>query len=67
MIELGKLIKETREAKGLTYYRIFRDTGLTQAQVESIENCNKAYVFASLVRLCSYLGIQITFDNLKIN
>lgn len=67
MKELGELIRKTREAKGLTYYRIFKDLGLAQAQVESIENCNKAYVFASLVRLCTYLGIQIRFDNLKIN
>lgn len=67
MTELGKLIRETREAKGLTYYRIFKDLGLTQAQVESIENCNKAYVFASLVRLLDYLDIEIRIGNVRIN
>ena len=66
MKELGQLIKQKREQKGITYYRIFKDLGLTQQQVESIENCSKFYVFASLVKLCRYLDIKIKFDSIEI-
>lgn len=56
---IGRVVKQAREAQGLSLWRVAKDADLQIAQVRSIEEGSTAYTFDSLVAACSVLGIVI--------
>lgn len=55
MKELGKRLKAAREAKGISYYRVQKDTGLRISVIHNIEDGRGRAI--SVIKLCDYLGV----------
>ncbi len=60
--QIGQFIKTTRESKGLTYYNVFKASGVTNQVQQSIESATKDYTIGSLLRVCEALGIKLTWE-----
>jgi transcriptional regulator with XRE-family HTH domain len=52
--ELGKMLKQQREALGLTYYRVALGTGLKNTQIQSCEAGDTNYCIDTLMILAGY-------------
>lgn len=60
--QIGQFIKTTRESKGLTYYNVFKASGVTNQVQQSIESATKDYTIGSLLRVCEALRIKLTWE-----
>ena len=60
--QIGQFIKTTRESKGLTYYNVFKASGVTNQVQQSIESATKDYTIGSLLRVCEALGVKLTCE-----
>ena len=60
--QIGQFIKSVRESKGLTYYNVFKASGVTNQVQKSIESATKDYTIGSLLKVCEALEINF---NLK--
>ena len=57
--EIGKKIKEVREAKGLSQYAVGKKAGIQQCIVRNIEDGVTAYSIDSLIKTCDVLGLKL--------
>ena len=57
--EIGKKIKEVREAKGLSQYMTGEKAGIQQCIIRNIENGVTAYSIDSLIKTCDVLGLEL--------
>ena len=57
-VELGNKFKEAREKKGLSFYRISKDTGLAITVIHRLERGGGRA--DSVVKLAQYLGVSLT-------
>lgn len=58
MKELGNRLRTVRESKGISYYRIQKDTGLRIPVIHNIEDGRGRAV--NVIKLCDYLGVTPT-------
>ena len=64
--EISKLLKKTRLKKGVTLYRMEKDTGLSRTQIKNIEKGDYNYKRDTLLTYLDYLGLEMEFiDKLK--
>lgn len=59
--EVGKLIKKAREDKGVSKYRVAKDTRLTAQQLGQIEKGATGFTIDTLLEVTNYLGLKIDF------
>ena len=57
--QIGQFIKTTRESTGLTYYNVFKASGVTNQVQQSIESATKDYTIGSLLKVCEALQITL--------
>lgn len=62
--EIGIKILKARLKKGYTYYKVAKDTGVSTAQIMSVENSTNNYTFESLLILCKYLELNIEINEI---
>jgi len=58
--KIGAEIKKARLKNKVSFYRFRKDLGVTQQQVEDIENCNSDYTFCTLLKVAKYLNVTIS-------
>lgn len=56
--QIGIFIKSVREQKGLTYYEVWKLSGVTNQVQKSIEGATKDYTLRSLLKVCEALKIS---------
>lgn len=59
MLDLGKRIKELREAKGLTRYRITEITGISGHHIKGVEEGTRQPTIETLKKMIIPLGITL--------
>lgn len=60
--EIGKKIKEVREAKGLSQYAVGEKAGIQQCIIRNIENGVTAYSIDSFYKVCDALDINFEIN-----
>ena len=60
--QIGQFIKSVREQKGLTYYEVWKLSGVTNQVQKSIESATKDYTIGSLLKVCRALEIKLTWE-----
>jgi Helix-turn-helix. len=55
---LGQKLKQVREAKGLSYYRVSKDTGMSISMLHRLEDGRGRAINA--IKLAQYLGVSLT-------
>lgn len=58
-VSLGKLFQEKRKSDGITLYTINKNTGLSYAQIQSIESGDKDYTFSALIKYCNAIDLTL--------
>lgn len=58
----GKRVLSEREAQGLSYYELTKQSGVATNVIKSIEQGDKDYTFRSLVQVCEALGLKIKIN-----
>ncbi|PYG88463.1 helix-turn-helix protein [Ruminiclostridium sufflavum DSM 19573] len=59
IMPIGKLVKKLRESKGVTIYRLSKDTGISQSTISSLENKGKTASFDNVVKIAKALDVPI--------
>lgn len=54
---IAQIMKNAKNGK--SYYRLAKESGLTQAQIEGIETGDKKYTIDSLLKLCHVLNLEL--------
>jgi transcriptional regulator with XRE-family HTH domain len=54
---VGQHLAQVREEKNLTYYALSKLSGLSIAQIQTIENGTKAYTFDSFLKIIHALDL----------
>lgn len=57
---IGRLLRETRQRRGLTLEQVARSAGLTKGFASQVERGESSASLASLYRLCDSLGMPIS-------
>lgn len=57
--EIGKKIREEREAQGLSLYSVGKKTGSMQQLIRNIENGETAYSIDTLIKTCEVLDLKL--------
>jgi transcriptional regulator with XRE-family HTH domain len=66
LLELGELIKKTRQAQKLTQGELVRRSGLSRARLDALENGRAAEVgFKKLLRVMHTLGLDLRVTQLN--
>ena len=66
LLELGELIKKTRQAQKLTQGELVRRSGLSRARLDALENGRAAEVgFKKLLRVMHTLGLDLRATQLN--
>lgn len=60
--ELGKLIRDTRKAQGLTQKDLALVAGVSVRLIVEFENGKRGVNIDSVIRLCSLLGLKIDIE-----
>jgi transcriptional regulator with XRE-family HTH domain len=58
-------IKAVMEAKDLTVYRVWKDTGIDQGALSRFFSGERSFVADTLIRLLDYLGYDLTIRRKK--
>lgn len=58
-VGIGQLLKEKREAKGWSKYKVYTVAGITPAQLDSIESGDKNYTVDTLLAYCKGAGVLL--------
>jgi len=61
--EIGKIVRQLREQRGLTQLQLAARAGVTDTTVRSVEHASKAYHRATLAAIAAALGT--TADDLR--
>ncbi len=59
-MEYGKRLKQLREAKEITIYRLSQDTGISQGHISDLENGRNQPTIDTLKRLLAPIGITLS-------
>lgn len=59
-IALGIQLKDLRTEKGISIYKLSKQTGISRQQIANIESGNSNYTINSLLNYCDSIGFQIT-------
>ena len=59
--QIGKMIREAREAKGWTIYCVAAESGIHEAAIWRIERGGNSIRVDTLQKLCTALDLEITF------
>jgi transcriptional regulator with XRE-family HTH domain len=66
LLQLGELIKKTRQAQKLTQGELVRRSGLSRARLDALENGRAAEVgFKKLLRVMHTLGLDLRVTQLN--
>ena len=60
--ELGKLIRDTRKAQGLTQKDLALVAGVSVRLIVEFENGKRCVNIDSVIKLCSLLGLKIDIE-----
>lgn len=60
---VGNYLSSLRKSKGITKYRVSKETGLKFDAINAIENGSKAYTIDSLLKYSAGLGVHLFFEN----
>ncbi len=60
--ELGKLIRDTRKAQGLTQKDLALVAGVSVRLIVEFENGKRGVNIDSVIKLCSLLGLKIDIE-----
>lgn len=60
--ELGKLIRDTRKAQGLTQKDLALVAGVSVRLIVEFENGKRGVNINSVIKLCSLLGLKIDIE-----
>ena len=60
--ELGKLIRDTRKAQGLTQKDLALVAGVSVRLIVEFENGKRGVNIDSVIKLCSLLGLKIDME-----
>ena len=64
-IELGKLLTQERERRGMSRYMLAKATSLGDGQIRAIEDGSKAYTVDTLLKVCTIVGIELSPRNFE--
>ncbi len=66
LLELGKRVRELREAKGITQYNLATDAEISKNQIGRLERGEFKVSIISLIKVSKALGVDLTyfFENL---
>lgn len=59
--QIGKMIREAREAKGWTVYGVAAESGIHEAAIWRIERGVNSIRVDTLQKLCEALDLEVTF------
>lgn len=59
--ELGKVLKQIRESKGITLYRIEKETAIRFETLKAIESGSLRYNIDTFLTYINFLGVSIFF------
>lgn len=59
--QIGKMIREAREAKGWTIYSVAAESGIHEAAIWRIERGVNSIRVDTLQKLCTALDLEVTF------
>jgi len=60
---IGQYLKEMRKEKGISIYRIEKETGVTRQIINSIEDGSRAYTIDSFLKYTSSIGAYLFFGD----
>lgn len=59
--EIGKMLKEIRESKGITLYRMEKETNIRFVTLKAIESGSLRYNIDTFLTYINFLGVSIFF------
>lgn len=61
-ISIGNALKQLRTEKGISIYKLSKQTGISRQQIANIESGNSNYTINSLLNYCDAIGFKITLN-----